>query len=232
MNLTKLFSDNANNSVRNLRIENKDIEADVYLYDVIDENYGVSAIAFNKELTALKGKKVNLRINSPGGEVFAGRAMVSAILNHGNVIAYIDGLAASAASYVAMSAKEVHMADGAMIMLHNAWSLALGNKTDMRNTADLLEKIDATIVNDYKKKTNLDEAEIIAMMDAETWLTAAEALDKCFVDSIFNGAKVDNHWDLTAYNNAPVIVEKTKEELIENNLREACERRLRLLKSA
>jgi ATP-dependent protease ClpP protease subunit len=229
MQLLKLLRDNANKPVNNLRVENKDNGAEMYLYDIIDDYFGVSANDFNKELSALKGKPVSLHINSAGGDVFSGRAMASAIASHGNVTAYIDGLAASAATYVALAAKEVHIADGAMFMIHNAWSLAYGNKNDMRDTADLLEKIDATIVNDYKKKTNLDEAEIVAMMDAETWLNAQEALDKGFVDFIFNGKKIDNTWDLSAYNNAPVI---EKEEPITNHLREACERKLRLLKSA
>ncbi|MES2500138.1 MAG: head maturation protease, ClpP-related [Pseudomonadota bacterium] len=230
MQLLKLLRDNATRQVSNIRIENKDDAVDVYIYDVIDDYFGVSASDFNKELSALKGKQVNLRINSPGGDVFSGRAMATAISNHGNVTAYIDGLAASAATYVALAAKEVHIADGAMFMIHNAWSLAYGNKTDMRNTADLLEKIDGTIVNDYKKKTNLEESEIVAMMDAETWLTAQEALDKGFVDSVFNGTKAENKWDLSAYNNAPVI--EDPKEPITNHLREACERKLRLLKSA
>lgn len=230
MQLLKLLRDNATRQVSNIRIENKDDAVDVYLYDVIDDYFGVSASDFNKELSALKGKQVNLRINSPGGDVFSGRAMATAISNHGNVTAYIDGLAASAATYVALAAKQVHIADGAMFMVHNAWSLAYGNKNDMRDTADLLEKIDGTIVNDYKKKTNLDEAEIIAMMDAETWLTAQEALDKGFVDSIFDGQKVENKWDLSAYDNAPKP--EPVQEPITNHLREACERKLRLLKSA
>jgi ATP-dependent Clp protease protease subunit len=230
MQLLKLLRDNATRQVSNIRIENKDDAVDVYLYDVIDDYFGVSAGDFNKELSALKGKAVNLRINSPGGDVFAGRAMATAIQNHGNVTAYIDGLAASAATYVALAATEVHIADGAMFMIHNAWSFAYGNKTDMRNTADLLEKIDSTIIADYVKKSNLGKDEIVAMMDAETWFTAQEALDKGFVDSIFDGFKADNKWDLTAYNNAPVIEEP--QEPITNHLREACERKLRLLNSA
>jgi ATP-dependent Clp protease protease subunit len=230
MQLLKLLRDNATRQVSNIRIENKDDAVDVYLYDVIDDYFGVSAGDFNKELSALKGKAVNLRINSPGGDVFAGRAMATAIQNHGNVTAYIDGLAASAATYVALAATEVHIADGAMFMIHNAWSFAYGNKTDMRNTADLLEKIDSTIIADYVKKSNLGKDEIVAMMDAETWFTAQEALDKGFVDSIFDGFKADNKWDLTAYNNAPVIEES--QEPITNHLREACERKLRLLNSA
>ena len=211
MNLLKLLRDNADKAINNLRIENKDTESDMYLYDVIDDNFGISAIAFNKELTALKGKKVNLRINSPGGDVFAGRAMAIAIQNHGNVTAYIDGLAASAATCVALSAKEVHISDGAMFMLHNAWTFSIGNKNDLRATADLLDKIDGTIVNDYKKKTGLDEKEIVAMMDAETWLSAQEALDKGFVDYIFEGGSADNKWDLSAYANAPKV-ENAEEE--------------------
>jgi ATP-dependent Clp protease, protease subunit len=231
MNLLKLLRDNAKKEISNLRIEAKDNAVDIYIYDVIDDYFGVSANEFNKELASLKGKQVNLRINSAGGDVFSGRAMATAIANHGNVIAYIDGLAASAATYVALAAKEVHIADGAMFMIHNAWSLAYGNKDDMRNTADLLEKIDGTIIADYVKKTNLEESEIKSMMDAETWFTAQEALDKGFVDVIFAGVEAKNSWDLSAYNNAPVIEQKI-EEPITNHLREACERRLRILKSA
>lgn len=229
MNLLKLLRDNATKQVSNLKIDAKDDAVDIYLYDVIDDWFGVSATDFNKELSALKGKQVNLRINSPGGDVFSGRAMATAITNHGNVTAYIDGLAASAATYVALAAKQVHIADGAMFMIHNAWSLAYGNKTDMRNTADLLEKIDGTIVKDYVKKTNLDESEITAMMDAETWLSAQEALDKGFVDSIFNGTKAENSWDLSAYNNAPKI---EKEEEFTHVLNEHRDRQAQRLKFA
>lgn len=230
MNLLKLLRDNADKSINNLRVENKDSEADVFLYDVISDDYGVSAIAFTKELNSLKGKKVNLRINSGGGDVFAARAMATAIKNHGNVTAYIDGLAASAATYVALSAKEVHIADGAMFMLHFAWSMAIGNKDDMLQTAELLEKIDATIISDYKKKTNLDEAEISTMMAAETWLNAQEALDKGFVDSIFNAQKVENNWDLSAYKNAPVQepVQDAETDFIENEHRDRQAQRLKL----
>lgn len=231
MNLLKLLRDNSYTAMNNLRIENKDAEAEVYLYDVISDDYGVSAIAFNKELSALKGKKVNLHINSPGGDVFAGRAMATAIIAHGDVTAYIDGIAASAATYVALSAKEVHISDGAMFMIHNAWAFSIGNKDDMRKTADLLDKIDSTIINDYKKKTNLAAEDIVAMMNAETWMTAQEALDKGFVDSIFNGTKLENKWDLSAYKNAPQAAKDGLEDepsFIENEHRDRQAQRLKL----
>lgn len=232
MQLLKLLRDNAKLEISNLRVENKDDTADIYLYDVIDDYFGISATAFNKELSALKGKPVNLRINSPGGDVFAGRAMATAIANHGNVTAYIDGLAASAATYVALAAKEVQIADGAMFMIHNAWTMAFGDKTDLTATASLLDKIDQTIIADYAKKTRKPTDEIAAMMTAETWMSAQEALDGGFVDSIFTGNKIENKWDLSAFENAPVAKEIAEEQPITNHLREACERRLRLLKSA
>lgn len=232
MNLLKLMRDNANKTINNLHIVNAGNEVDVYLYGFIDDDFGINSLEFSKEMAALAGKKVNLRVNSPGGDVFSGRAMATAVARHGNVTAHIDGLAASAASYVALSAKEVHITDGAMLMIHNGWTLSIGNKADLRKTADLLDKVDGTIINDYKKKTNLDEAEIITMMDAETWLTAQEALDKGFVNSIFNGVKAENQWDLSAYANAPVmqaVVEpEPTDSFIEKEHRDRQAQRLKL----
>lgn len=228
MNLLKLLRDNATKQPQ-MRVENKDNSIDIYLYDVIDDNFGVSAEAFTKEISAAKGKAINLRINSPGGDVFAGRAMATAIKLHGNVTAYIDGIAASAATYVALAAKDVQIADGAMFMIHNAWSLAYGNKADMASMADLLNKIDQTIINDYVAKTGMTAEEVAAMMNAETWLSAQEALDKGFVNSIFSGEKVSNQWDLSAFENAPAVIDGVVEE-VGNPIRDACERRLRLLK--
>jgi ATP-dependent Clp protease protease subunit len=112
-----------------------------------------------------QAKTIHLRINSPGGDVFAARSMVTAIRGHQarKVIAHIDGLAASAASFVAIAAAEVVMTQGAMLMIHNAWSIAYGNKDDFLAMADLLEKIDESIVTDYERKTKKSRADLEAM---------------------------------------------------------------------
>lgn len=177
------------------------------LYDVIDDYYGVSAADFVAALNGIKAGPIALHVNSPGGDVFAARAMVAAIAAHPSTItAHIDGLAASAASYVAMACDSVVMQDGAMMMIHNAWSISMGNAIDMRATADLLDKIDGSIVNDYARKTGLPTDEIKQMMAAETWLDAGEAVAKGFANSIaqnVKGAKAQNAWNLSAYANAP-----------------------------
>lgn len=198
--------------------------ATIYLYDVIDSFWGIAALDFIKELNGLSAPTINLRINSPGGDVFDARAIATALKAHpSNIVASIDGLAASAATYVALAADEVEIADGAFLMIHQSWSLAFGNATDFRALADLLDKIDVAIVNDYAKKTGKTQDELMAWMAAETWFTAQEALDNGFVDRLMESATANNQWDLAAYDHAP-------KALMENlpNQREHLERRLKL----
>lgn len=151
-----------------------------------------------------------LRINSPGGDVFEGRAMATAIANHkGKVTAYIDGLAASAATYVALAAAEVVMAPGSFFMIHNAWTLAMGNADELDETSALLRKVDDSIVADYRRKTGAEDAQLREWMKAETWFTADEAKEHGFVDRLGEAgtsAKAGNHWNLAAYNNAPAAL--------------------------
>lgn len=204
MKLLDLFQANASRP-RSYAIEAKDDdEATVYLYDAIGGWFGVEAKTFIKDLQAVKAKTIHLRINSPGGDVFEARAMATAIRQHGSkVVAHIDGLAASAATYVAIAADEVRIAKGAFFMVHHAWTLAMGNAAELRDTAGLLDKIDDTIAADYEERTGKDRAQIVEWMDAETWFTAEEALEHGFVDSVYEGKKADASWDVSAYSNAP-----------------------------
>lgn len=178
----------------------------VYIYDVIDRDWGASAKALIEALAPMAGKPVALHINSPGGDVFEARAMVAAIRAHGAPVStYIDGLAASAATYLALAGDRVHITDGGMFMVHNSWTLSFGNKHEMRSTADLLDKIDGTIANDYTRKTGATAEKIAAWMDAETWFTAAEAKAAGFIDEITGAADESKsaRWNLSAYANAP-----------------------------
>jgi ATP-dependent Clp protease protease subunit len=185
------------------------------LYDVIDDYYGVSASAFVSALNGIQSPAISLHINSPGGDVFAARAMVAAIAAHpATITAYVDGLAASAASYVAMACDTVVMQEGAMLMIHRAWSMAMGNADDMHATADLLEKIDDSIVKDYVRKTGQPAEVIKKMMADETWMDASEAVAMGFADSVASnvkGAKASNAWNLSAYAHAPTLKEPAKE---------------------
>lgn len=188
--------------------EGETASATVYLYDVIDSYWGINAEDFAKALAAITAPTIHLRVNSPGGDVFEARAMVAAIRAHpSNVIAHIDGLAASAATYVAMAADSVEMTQGAFLMIHNAWTLAYGNATDLRNMADLLDKIDASIIHDYITKTGKDTATLQAWMAAETWFTADEAKAEGFIDTVVDPASTEpapaNKWNLASFDKAP-----------------------------
>lgn len=224
--LVQLIRNNAGREPAKIRAEDGD--ATLYLYDVIDPYWGVGAAEFNKALAGLSGQKVTLRVNSPGGDVFDGRAMAAAIAQHGNVHAVIEGLAASAATYVTAACATVSIAAGSFYMIHEAWTMAYGNKGDLIQTAALLGKIDESIVADYAKKTGKSNDEIIAWMAAETWFTADEAVANGFVDSISEAAKVENKWNLSAYNNAPTVNDTVADAELLAALRQRNMNRLRL----
>lgn len=195
-------------------------EVHVYVYGVIGGWFGdVTAQAFATLLSTIKAGTVHLHINSPGGDVFEARAMMSAIANHSaKFIAHIDGLAASAATMLVMACDESEISQGGFFMVHNAWTVAIGNKTDLRTTADLLEKVDDTIVEDYRRKTKKTDAQIREWMDAETWFSAEEARANGFVDRVVAVVPADDAdegestpenrkaWDLTAYEHAPAAL--------------------------
>lgn len=213
--LLQLLSDNARGeqAVPSIRADVAGDVAHVYVYDVIDSYWGASAKALVDALAQAGDKAVHLHVNSPGGDVFEARAMVSAVRAHQQrgqtVTTYIDGLAASAATYLSLASDQVHIAEGGMFMVHNSWTLAWGNKSELRSTADLLDKIDGTIAADYQRKTGAKADQIVAWMDAETWFTAEEAKAAGFVDSVITAPSATGNqaaaarWNLSAYANAP-----------------------------
>ena len=213
--LFQLLNDNAraDKAGRSIRVQTSEDVAHVYVYDVIDSYWGASAKALVEALDGAGEKTIHLHINSPGGDVFEARAMVSAVRARqqrgGKVVSFIDGLAASAATYLSLAGDQVHIAEGGMFMVHNSWTLAWGNKTELRSTADLLDKIDGTISADYARKTGASTEQIEAWMEAETWFTGAEALAAGFVDSVIEPSKAADgkaaRWNLSAYANAPKV---------------------------
>jgi ATP-dependent Clp protease protease subunit len=180
-------------------------EATVYLYDSIDSYFGVNAEAFIKDFNAITAPMIHLRINSPGGDVFDARAIATAIGQHAStVVAHVDGLAASAASYIAIAADQVEMAPGSFLMIHKAWTIAFGNSDDLLSTAALLEKIDGSLAADYAKKTGQSSAQIEDWMSAETWFTAEEAVAEGFAGKVSEDTEaVENAWDLSVFAHAP-----------------------------
>jgi len=211
--IQQLLHDNAH-TPRRYACQISLLEATIWLYDVIgaDAWGGVDAGQFAHDLAGIQAPVIHLRINSPGGDVFQARAMATALREHpAQIVAHIDGLAASAASYVALAADEVEISEGAFLMVHNAWGVVLGNRHDLMEMALTLEKIDASIALDYQTKTGQDLATVQGWMDAETWFTALEALDAGLVDRIANSYAPDSvvmpqqRWNLSAYSDAPVV---------------------------
>lgn len=217
--LMQLLRDNARADAEGatghaLRVEAAADSADahIYVYDVIDAWWGASAAALVEALASVGDRHVHLHINSPGGDVFEARAMASAIVAHpARVTAHIDGVAASAATDLALAANEVRMTEGGLFMIHNSWTIAVGDKSELRSTADLLDKVDGQILADYARRTGASAEQVRAWMDAETWFTPQEALDAKFIDAIDTNTKRDDagaaaaRWNLAAYAHAPKL---------------------------
>lgn len=169
--------------------------AEIFIYEQIGEDWwsgeGVTAKAFCKEIAALKVANIDLHINSPGGSVFDGQAIYNALKRHpANVTTYVDGIAASIASVIALAGNKVVMAGNSLFMIHNPWGVTQGTSEDMRKYADVLDKVRDTIVSVYREKCGMSDEEIVAAMDAETWMSAEEAMAFGFVDEITQEMKM------------------------------------------
>ena len=193
-----------------LTVKNEGDTAHIYLFDAIGGWWGVEAESFVKALNDTTESNIVLHINSPGGDVFDARAIATAIKQHSSKItAQIDGLCASAATYISAACESVSMADGGFYMVHEGWTMAVGNKRDLQQTIALLEKVDNSIINDYQKKTGADRDQIIDWMEAETWFSAEEAKEHGFIDSIIDDEESPQNsanWNLSAYANAPAAL--------------------------
>ncbi|NRF91539.1 Clp protease ClpP [Paenibacillus frigoriresistens] len=141
---------------------------------------------FSDDLAALGNiDELKVRINSPGGDVFAGVAIHAMLKRHAaKVIVYVDGLAASIASIIAMAGDEIVMPKGSMMMIHNPWSWSAGEAKDFRKMADTLDTIRDSMLEIYTEKTGMSSDEIIPLLDAETWLTASSAVEKGFATQV------------------------------------------------
>lgn len=147
---------------------------------------------FKQDLDALGDvDEIRVYINSPGGDVFASQAIYSMLSRHpATITVYIDGLAASGASLVAMAGAVIRMPKNAMMMVHNPRAIVIGEAKDMREMADTLDKVRESMVAVYRAKTGLDEDRIIELLDAETWMTAEEAVELGFADEVEEAKQV------------------------------------------
>lgn len=146
---------------------------------------GVTAKRVAGALRAIGQKEVVVKINSPGGDMFEGIAIFNLLRAHpARVTVDIMGIAASAASIIAMAGDEIRMGVGTQIMIHNAWGAVVGNRHDMRDAAEIFDGFDASIADIYEARTGMKRAEIEAMMDAETFIRASEAVKIGFADIV------------------------------------------------
>jgi ATP-dependent protease ClpP protease subunit len=157
-----------------------------------------------REVSSLKSKDILVRINSPGGDPIDTFALYHALKNHSaKVTVRIESLAASAASFLALAGDEVQAYSSSLFMIHNSWAVVAGNRFELQDIADFLEKIDANMQDVYASKTKLGKREIADMMKAETWLSAKEAKNKGFIDTIIDGKGVKAEFDLSIFANYP-----------------------------
>lgn len=182
----------AKNAGQRLKIRNASAtKAEIILYAGIGQDWWgdgsmISAKQFSDELKKLDASvnEIVVRINSPGGDVFDGIAIYNRLKQHpAKVCVYIDGLAASIASIIALAGDEIYIGDGALYMVHLPWTFAYGNRMELDNTVSRLMDVEEQMISIYAKKSKMDRAEIKALLEAETWMGAEEAIEKGFVDS-------------------------------------------------
>lgn len=166
-----------------------DTDTTISLFDVIGEDGwsggGVTANRISAALRSIGNKDITVRINSPGGDMFEGIAIYNLLRAHpAKVTVEVLGWAASAASIIAMAGDDIRMGLGSFMMVHNAWGVVIGNRHDMREAAELFEQFDAAIADIYEVRTGMKRADIEQLMDAETFMTAAQTVEYGFADVV------------------------------------------------
>jgi len=152
---------------------------------------GVTAKRISAALRAIGGADVTVSINSPGGDMFEGLAIYNILREYkGRVTVKVLGLAASAASIIAMAADELQIARSGFLMIHNAWTVAAGNRHQFREVAEMMEPFDASMADIYAARTGADIAEMQALMDAESWIGGSAAVEQGFADSLLDSDSV------------------------------------------
>ena len=211
-------------------------EAEILIYDVIGDSFwsdSVSAKQFVDDLSGISGD-IHVRINSPGGDVFDGTAIYNALISHkGRVRTTVDGIAASMASVIAMAGETLTMPENAMMMIHDPWTMAVGNAAELRKTAEVLDKSKLGLVAAYQAKTGLPSDEISAIMAEETWFTGAEAVERGFADNLGEAVQIAATWSPKLNDSMPwlkhVKAEKTISLPSEPDARKVAVRRRRMM---
>jgi ATP-dependent Clp endopeptidase proteolytic subunit ClpP len=181
---------------------------EIWLYDQIGASFwgdGVTAKSFQKDLAALgKVTNIDLRINSPGGDVFEGFAIYNQLAQHpASIDVYVDGVAASIASIIAMSGNKINMAKNSMMMIHNPQGAAYGDEREMDRVKALLQQVKANLTATYVDRTGNKAADIESWMDDETWFTAEGAVEHGFADKVIEAQAISACFDISPFRNVP-----------------------------
>lgn len=169
-----------------------DEPATISIYDTIGIDWwsgeGVTAKRIAGALRSIGARDVTVNLNSPGGDMFEGLAIYNLLREHpGEVRVKVMGVAASAASVIAMAGDRIEMGLGSFLMVHNSWGMVVGNRHDMTEAAAAFAQFDGAMSEIYEARSGLDAAEVAALMDAESWIRASEAIDKGLADGTFDG---------------------------------------------
>jgi ATP-dependent protease ClpP protease subunit len=208
---------------------------ELVIYGDIGESWwgdSVTAADVKSQLDAMQGD-VAVRINSPGGSVFDGFAIYNLLRAHdGAVTVHVDGLAASAASVIAMAGDEIVMGNASMMMIHDPWTVTVGDAAEMQKTADTLNKIKDSIVTAYAgKAADLSSERIAELMSDETWLTASEALEMGFATQVEESAAQVSNLARPWINKAPEPEQISDEPAAQTAWRVALQRKHLALKA-
>lgn len=217
---------------KGVKIVNRGDEAEVFIYDIIDPFFGIGAKQFADDLKEIGDvKTINVRINSPGGDVFDGLAIFNQLDRHkARIVVDVDGLAASIASIIAMAGDEIRMAANSMMMIHDPWTIAVGNAVELRETADTLEQIGNQLVGTYARRTGTDSEQLETWMADETWFSAEEAKEHGFADTVIEPNAVAasvKDFDLSRFKNTPKDILEPKKDAPWSRL--ALDRKIRLV---
>lgn len=175
-------------------------EPTISIYSVIGEDpwggEGVTVKRIDAALRSVGNEDVTVNINSPGGDVFEGIAIYNRLREHqGRVNVKVLGLAASAASIIAMAGDKIEIGASSFLMIHNAWVMAVGNRHDMREVADFLEPFDRALADVYVARTGADLAAIQNAMDKETWFNGSEAVELGYADALLAADEIEQSDD-------------------------------------
>lgn len=200
-------------------IDNEETEeAELFIYgDIVDMAWwddDVSANDIRKKLDETNAKTINVHINSLGGDTFTGLAiynLLKAKSKTSKIITYVDAIAASAASIIAMAGDKVIMPSNTLMMIHNCWTLGIGNANELRKVASDMDKIMDAVIQCYLSKISITEDELKTLLDEETYLTAQEALEKGFCDEIME-LKESEGFQQNALSSLVKIIKNSKEK--------------------